>query len=186
MDNDQDIPRDFYSFETNAPFQHCIECNTYLLDGETEYIIEKAVKNYQGYPARDTVFDYAICMPCAEKMRREISKESWEQMMRYFQENMNPRNRIDMQHQLPVENLKRCMIKNTNVEDCSEYQIYAHCKGSKLNMDNPPYMLSGQVMEELLPLLSDKTIDEMNGFMNKHFSPDPSLMEPTPPRLILV
>ena len=77
------------------------------------------------------------------------------------------------------------MIKKMKVDDCREYQIYAHCKGQRLNMDNPPYMLSGEVMEELLPLLSNETIDEMNGFMNKHFAPDPSLMEPTPPRLIL-
>ncbi|MEP5070845.1 MAG: hypothetical protein ABJQ96_09265, partial [Crocinitomicaceae bacterium] len=61
-----------------------------------------------------------------------------------------------------------------------------HCNGNKLNMENPPYMISGEVMDELLPLLSDKTVDEMNGFMNKHFSPDPSIMEPVSPRILLV
>lgn len=183
---DHDIPKDFYSFETNTPFDRCIECDKYLLDDDTEYIIEKAVKNYEGYAATDTVFDYAICMNCAERMRKEISKESWESMMNYFQNNMDVMTRLEMQERSPEENLKVCMIKRTDVNDCREYQIYAHCKGHKLNMENPPYMISGEVMEELLPLLSDKTIDEMNGFMNKHFSPDPSLMEPTPPRLILI
>ena len=184
--SEHNIPKDFYSFETNAPFERCIECEKFLLDDETEYIIEKAVKNYEGYSAKDVVFDYAICMDCAERMRKEISKDSWEKMMQYFQENMNVQNRLEMQENDPRENLKKCMIKNTEVDHCREYQIYAHCKGGKLNMQNPPYMISGEVIEELLPLLSDKTIDEMNGFMNKHFSPDPSLMEPTPPRLILL
>ncbi len=184
--SENDIPKAFYSFETNTPFERCIECEKYLLDDETEYIIEKAVKNYEGYSAQDTVFDYAICMDCAERMRKEISKESWNSMMRYFQENMDVQTRFEMQNKSPEEGLKNCMIKKTGVEDCREYQIYAHCKGSKVNMDNPPYMISGEVMEELLPLLSDKTIDEMNGFLDKHFSPDPSLMEPTPPRLILM
>lgn len=184
--NDQNIPEEFYSFETNTPFERCIECNKYLLDEETEYIIEKAVRNYQGYSAKDTVFDYALCMHCADRMRKEISKDSWESMMRYFQENMDVMTRLEMQEKSPLENLKCCMVKKTDMNDCSEYQIYAHCKGKKLNMENPPYMISGEVMDELLPLLSDKTIDEMNGFMNKHFSPDPSIMEPVPPRLILM
>lgn len=183
---ENDIPKEFYSFETNAPFERCIECEKYLLDDETEYIIEKAVKNYEGYSAKDTVFDYAICMDCAERMRKEISQESWKSMMQYFQENMDVQRRLEMQFQKPEEGLKNCMIKKTGVDDCREYQIYAHCKGSKVNMENPPYMISGEVMEELLPLLSDKTIDEMNGFLNKHFSPDPSLIEPVPPRLVLL
>ena len=184
--NENHIPKDFYSFETDAPFERCIQCDKYLLDDDTEYIIEKAVKNYEGYSAKDVVFDYAICMDCAEEMRKEISKESWQSMMNYFQENMDVAARLEMQNRTPEENLKVCMIKQTAVDSCNEYQIYAHCRGKNLNMDNPPYMISGAVMEELIPLLSDKTIDEMNGFMNKHFSPDPSLMEPTPPRLVLL
>jgi len=184
--SDRNIPEEFYSFETNAPFERCIECEKYLLDEGTEYIIEKAIKTYEGYEAKDVVFDYAICMDCAERMRKEISKKSWEKMMQYFQENMNVQSRLEMQEKSPVENLKTCMIKHTKVENCREYQIYAHCKAGKLNMENPPYMISGEVIEELLPLLSDQTIDEMNGFMNKHFSPDPSLMEPVPPRLVLL
>lgn len=184
--NEHDIPKEFYSFETNAPFERCIECNKYLLDEGTEYIIEKAIKSYQGYSAKDTVFDYAMCMKCAEDMRKEISKESWSSMMKYFEENIDVMTRLEIQERSPEDSIKNCMVKKTQIEKCSEYQIYAHCKGSKLNMQNPPYMISGEVMEELLPLLSEKTIDEMNGFMNKHFSPDPSIMEPVPPRLILV
>ncbi len=184
--NEHSIPKEFYSFETNSPFERCIECGKYLLEEGTEYIIEKAIKNYEGFSARDTVFDYAICMDCADIMRKEISKESWESMMKYFQDNVDFMSRLEIQDQSPEEYLKSCMVKKIGIDDCREYQIYAHCNGSKLNMDNPPYMISGEVMEELIDILSDKTIDEMNGFMNKHFSPDPSLMEPTPPRLILM
>lgn len=183
--SDTNIPPEFYSFESNAPFERCIECDKYLLDDETEYLIEKAVKTYDGYEAKDVVFDYAICMDCADDMRKEISKESWESMMKYFQENMDLQHRMELQHAPPEEGLKTCMIKKTNIEECREYQVYAHCKGGKLKMDNPPYMISGEVIDELLPLLSDKTIDEMNGFFKKHFSPDPSFFEPTP-KLVLV
>jgi len=182
---DHIIPPEFYSFENNAPFDRCIECNKYLLDEGTEYLIEKAIKNYEGYKAKDVIFDYAICLDCAERLRKEISTDSWKSMMNYFQKNMNISERLEMADQSPEENLKKCMIKKTHVDNCREYQVFAQCNGQKLNMQNPPYMISGEVMEELIPLLSDKTIDEMNGFFDRHFSPDPSFFEPTP-KLILV
>lgn len=182
---DHDIPKDFFSFETNAPFERCIECEKYLLGAETEYLIEKAVKSYKDFEAKDVIFDYAICMDCAEDLRKEISAESWNRIMGYFQENMDVQKRLEMMQANPNENIQTCMIKGTRSESCQEYQIYAHCKGTKLNMENPPYLISGEVMEEILPLLSEKTVDEMNGFFNKHFSPDPSFFEPTP-KLILV
>lgn len=179
------IPPEFYSFDTKAPFDRCIECEKYLLDEETEYLIEKAVKTYEGYDAKDVVFDYAICVDCADRMRKQISKESWKSMMKYFEENIDLEERVRLQSLPPEEGLKQCMIKKKRVIDCREYQVYAQCRGTKLNMENPPYMISGEVIDELLPLLSDTTIDEMNGFFNKHFAPDPSFFEPTP-KLILV
>ncbi len=183
--NDHKIPPTFYSFETNAPFERCIECHKYLLEEGTEYLIERAMKKYKEYSATDVVFDYAICLDCAERMRKEISKDSWESMMNYFQQNMDLTQRMEMSNKSPEENLGKCMIKQTPMTECSEYQVFAHCIGDKLNMQNPPYMISGAVMEELIGILSSKTIDEMNGFFEKHFSPDPSFFEPTP-KLILV
>ena len=182
---DDQIPEEFYSFETKAPFEHCIECNRYLLEEGTEYLIEKAFKNYEGFSAQDVIFDYAICMDCAEEMRKQISKESWESMMRYFQDNMDVEERIKMSERSSQENLSHCMIKKKKINECKEYQVFAHCNGKRINHANPPYAISGEVMEELIPILSDATVDEMNGFFDKHFSPDPSFFEPTP-RLILV
>lgn len=179
------IPKEFYSFETNAPFERCIACDKNLLEENTEYLIEKAVRSYKGFKAQDVVFDYAICIVCAEEMRKEISRESWQGMMDYFQQNMNLSLRMEMSSKSTNENLSHCMIKQTPIEACEEYQIYAHCRGDKLNLANPPYMISGEVLNEILHLLSDKTIDIMNGFFKDHFSPDPSYFEPTP-KLILV
>ncbi|MEM6737934.1 MAG: hypothetical protein AAF620_17885 [Bacteroidota bacterium] len=183
--NGESIPSEFYSFESNSLFENCIECEKYLLDDGTEYLIEKSIKNYKGFEAKDVVFDYAICLDCAEKLRQEISSESWEKMTSYFQENLDLSERIEMTTKSIDEHLKNCIIKKINVSECYEYRVFAHCNGKRLNMQNPPYTISGEVMDELLPLLSDKTIDEMNGFFNKHFSPDPSLFEPTP-SLILI
>lgn len=179
------IPPTFYSFETGAPFERCISCEKYLLNDDTEYLIEKAMKSYEGYKAKDVIFDYAICMDCAEKMRKKISKHSWNHIMRYFEENIDVNFRNQLLKEEPTESLSYCLLKKTPINDCREYQLHAHCKGSKLFMNNPPYMISGAVMDELMPKLSKETVDEMNGFFKKHFSPDPSFFEPAP-SLILI
>lgn len=181
-ENFQDIPQEFYSFETNKPFERCIECDKYLLDNEP-YVIEKAMKKYDGYSAMDTVFDYAICMSCAENMRKDLSKESLERMDNYFGKHFNFMNmsRFDPDKDLEMkECLSKCMVKDVSIEEVNEYQIYAFCQGNKLVKSVPPYMISSQAIDELLPLLSSQTTDFLNGFFNKHFGPDPELMEPTP------
>jgi len=180
-----EIPKAFYSYETGKPFEKCIECGKYLLDDDTEYLIEKAIKTYDGYSAIDTVFDYAICMDCAEKMRNEISKKSWASMMDYFQKNVDFESRLSHEKSNWEDYVDRCLVTNKKISECKEYQIYAHCKGKYLNLDNPPYALSSEAIDEIMNLLSNETLGEMNKFFNKHFSPDPSFFEPTP-KLILV
>ena len=185
----QEIPREFYSFESQTPFERCIECEKYLLDN-TEYVIEKAIKKYDGYTATDTVFDYAICMNCAEKMRNEFSKESLSKIDAYFGKHFNFLNitRFAGKEKLDMDEcLSNCLIKDVSIDEVNEYQIYAYCKGDKLVKSIPPYMVSGQAIDEILPLLSDPTTDFLNGFFNKHFGPDPALVEPDPrDRLVFI
>ncbi|WP_258102937.1 hypothetical protein [Marinoscillum sp. MHG1-6] len=182
------IPREFYSASTGVLFAHCIECDKNLLDGDTEYLIEKAVKNYPGYDAQDTIFDYAICLSCAHQMHSKMSAESLNKIQDYFNENIDFAHKQQLMEQGQAEMMTQtCMIKGTPRDGSSEFQLYAHCKGNQLVMGNPPYMISGEAMEEIIELLSESTKDELGGFFNKHFSPDPDLFEnPTPKRLILV
>ena len=184
--HEKDIPEEFYSFETNSLFERCIECDKYLLDEDTKYLIEKAIKNYEGYKARDVIFDFAICMDCMRDRSKEISPESVSKISEYFQNNVDLEKKLALSQENPELSINKCMIKGTDVSSCGEYQICGYFKGKKMNLQNPPYLISGEVMEELLPLLSDSTVDEMNGFFNKHFSPDPSFFEPTPKLMVPV
>ncbi|MFY0688325.1 MAG: hypothetical protein JXQ90_14220 [Cyclobacteriaceae bacterium] len=187
-DRFQEIPKEFYSFETNSPFERCIECDVDLIANNLDYVIEIAKKSYKGFSAEDTVFDYAMCINCAMKMRNEFSVESLKNMENYF-------SNIKMQQELNTSNelliiddcLAQCAIKDIQKDEVEEYQIYAYCTGDKLNKTIPPYMISGQAIDEVLPLLSNATTEFLNGFFDKHFSPDPSLMEPTPKdRLVFI
>jgi len=179
------IPKEFYSFETGSPFTKCLECHCDLMNGQP-YLIEKAFKNHIEYQVKDTVFDYALCMNCAEQLKDEMSKESMQALMRFFSERINFGDHISRMHLSPLTNIQSCMITGKDANDCPEYQIYAYCVNDTISNDMPPYMVSGEVMEEILPLLSKETKDDLNGFFNKHFSPDPSLMEPIGPKFVLI
>lgn len=179
------IPKAFYNYSTGSKFERCIDCDTYLLDGQIEYFIEKAIKTYKGFTASDVVFEYAICQHCAERVRKKMSKESMRNIQRYFSENMDFAKRMRLVNDNP-ENpeswTNECLIKGTRSEELQEYQIYAHCKGDRLITTQMPYMISGAALDEISQLLSNETLDELDDFMNQHFGPPPELMEPLPGR----
>ncbi len=174
----QDIPKEFYSFDTGAPFTQCIECERLLTD-DVDYMIEKSVRNYRGFNATDVIFDYAICLVCVDEMKKNLSSQSLQAIHTYFMEHFDSENHMAV-------GIDHCLVSKKSREECEEYQLYALCQGAHLSEIQPPYMISGEVIDELLPLLSKATSDNLDGFFNKHFSPDPSLMAPTPPRPLLI
>jgi hypothetical protein len=184
-DHLEPIPKDFYAFETNTPFTLCIECHADLMNGQP-YLIEKAFKNHLEYQVRDTVFDYALCMKCAEKLRDEMSKESLAAVTKFFAEHLDFQKQLSRLGQSAEETINACMISGKPVNECSEFQIYAYCIYDRISSEMPPYMICGEVMDQIIPLLSEKTTEGLNGFFNRHFSPDPSLMEPMGPKFVFV
>ena len=182
-----EIPKSLYSYIDDKPFTNCIECNKYLLDRDTEYLIERINRNYPEYGASETIFDYALCMNCALKLHSQMSKESQETLQNYFLNNVDLHARQTLTQNIHSigETYSNCLVSGKAMDDCKEYQVCAHCKGDKLFMGNPPYMLSGEILEEIMGLLSNKTQDIMNGFYNKHRTPTPGIYEPDP-KLILV
>lgn len=158
-------------------FEQCISCNTYLLAPGTPYMIEKAIKKYPGYEATDVVFEYAMCMDCALKMRGELSKESLANIQQYFEARVDLRQR---QAELEGENnpqhwLSHCIITGKPMADLHEYQVYAFCNGKDINLSGMPYMLSGEAAEEMSELLSEKTKGEIDRFIDDNFGLPPEL-----------
>ncbi len=167
------IPEDFYSYSTGKPFDRCIECKKYLLEDEL-YMIEKAVRQYQGYSAQDVIFEYAICLHCAEHMKNELSRESMINVQKFFTENIDPSRFWN------GAGSDECLISGNKKSELQEFQIYAYCRGKYLSPYQPPFMISGQVMDQIADLMSDETTDELNRFMDKHFGPPPEWLEDVP------
>lgn len=184
-----EIPKEFHSLSTGGKFEQCIDCDRYLLDEDQEYFIEKAIKKYPGFKAQDVIFEYAICIRCAERMRKEMSAGSLKSIETYMIENTNVARRMEIvQANLdnPLAWMDECLIKSIPQEELTEYQIYAHCQGDKLNLMQMPYMVSSVALDEISQLLSEKTLDQLNDFLDEHFGPPPELEEPLPNRRVIL
>lgn len=177
------IPRVFHSFEDEGPFSNCIECNRPLLEDNCEYVIEKAVRNYPGYSAQDVIFDYAICLSCANEVQKRISAESMDSIRTYMHNKLSNKQPVEVSENVD-EMIGKCIISDKPAESCKEYQIFAFCIGNDLHPNMSAYMISDDILDEIQELLSSETKDELNRFSHKNFPPSPYLTQPDP-RLIL-
>ena len=176
------IPQAFYSDETNDPFMKCLNCECNLYDDETHYIIEKAIKRYKDYSSTDTIFEYAICQDCHDTFMKVYSQESLARIQVYFLENAQlgfKRHHLIDKLQDGVfeieEWLSHCIIKGTPVNEMTEYQIGAQCVGNKMAVLEMPFLIGNEAMDEIMQLLSNKTVGEMNGFIDEFFGLPPDL-----------
>lgn len=181
------IPEEFYSFETQKPFTHCLVCKANLLSGEVDYFIEKAIRNYHEHEVKDVVYEYAICLSCAQDMNAQMSNESLENLQRYFAQHPSLMTKMAdySEHwQEKEEDLipDKCVVSGQPVNTLDEYMIYAHFRGDKLVKSSMPYLLSGEIMDEVADLLSNQTIDQLDDFMGEYFGGPPELEELWKPR----
>lgn len=165
-----EIPKLFYSDLTGAPIERCISCECNLLEPGTPYMIEKALKPYNGYQAYSTIFEYAICFTCMGAMKNIISAKSRENITAYFSQNMDPSFRKDILQQNPLKVepwVERCMIKGLPINELNECQVYAQCQGNQMVVGDFPYMVSGVALDEVVDLLSPETLDDLERFKNE-------------------
>ena len=166
-----DIPKVFFSDLTGAPIKSCISCECDLIGTNVPYLIEKALKPYNGYQSFSTVFEYAICMSCAEAMKGTISTLSMKRINQYFVENIDfeKRRRIILESESTdyQTRLNNCMVKGLDAKEVGELQIYAQCVGDRMVSGEFPYMVSGVALDEVVNLLSPKSIDDLDRFKNE-------------------
>lgn len=170
------IPKIFYSDLTGQPLSNCVTCDRNLIEGNEPYVIEKAFRYYQEYDIHNTIFEYVMCIPCAQKMNAKMSKVSLGKIQDYFSS-------LDMagRRQSLIEKygadldgwIDECLIKKTKRANLEEYQICAQCIGDQLVFDVLPYMLSHEASNEIVELLSAETLEEYNRFVDDNFGLPP-------------
>jgi len=181
------IPDSFHSFDTDKPFTNCIDCGIDLQNTGVPYFIEKAYKRYKGFSAHDVIYEFAMCLQCAEKMKNEISTESQARMQQFIQENVDSKKRYGMMQEYNPHTdssmwLNSCMITNEPIDEQEEYVIYGFFRGDRMIVADFPYALGASAMDEIGELLSEKTLGEIDDFMGNHFSGPPEVNELLKPR----
>ena len=167
------IPEILHCYSTGEPFTNCIDCERYLLDEDVSYFIEKAVRQYnkEGYKAKDVIFEYAMCIDCAEKIKGEMSKSSRQAMEEYMLQNHS----LDS---MDNEDLQ-CLIKGKSINDYDEYQVFSLCQGKNM-LTNHPMAIGADALEELSDIISTETKNELDRLMGDFFGPPPEIKELLP------
>jgi len=175
----REIPSIFYSDENSKPFSHCVSCDKYLLQTGTLYVIEKAIKRYEKFNTTDTIFEYAMCLDCYSKVCKSFSDTSKTKMQDYFDRNVDlgaRRKALLEKNVLKMDEwVSKCIIKGTSVKEVSQYQICCQCDGRDLLLGLSPFMISGEAVDEIANLLSNKTLGEIDGFIGEFFPWPPEL-----------
>jgi hypothetical protein len=176
------LPPTFYADDTDAPFEDCLVCDRSLRDGSTDYVIEKGYRSFEAYDVEETVFGYALCMPCHATLGQSFSDSSKQRCQSYLSD------RVDLQARTatllgeadpdtvdPAEWTRQCIVHDTPKEDLSEYQILAHCHGDDLLLTHLPLLIGGPAIDALVQRLSNETLDELGGFRDEYFGLPPEL-----------
>jgi hypothetical protein len=172
---DNHIPKEFYSTLSDKPIENCIKCEKYLLDEDTIYFVEKAIKN------NEVEFEYAICAECAEKMKGTMSEESLTNMESYFKKNSNIKQyqeKLLLEDELSINDfIGNCIVTGNDLKSTDEYQLVGVFEGKHIYPDAIPFAISFEATEKINQLLSKQTKDEMDGFIDDFIGIPPDWRE---------
>lgn len=183
------IPREFYSEYTELPFSTCIDCDCSLLDEETVYSV---IKHIVG---KEVVFEMAICMACAARMREEYSEETSENIQNYIEEKLQekllklienevaPRGMEGDEEPFTVdEGLGECAFCQKPREECHRYEMVGLFQEGEILLESghgisfsSPMMLCQDCNSEVSKLISKKTRDTWDRFIEEHFDGPPGI-----------
>ncbi len=157
------IPPEFHSLEFDGPFRNCIDCDRFLVF--TQYLIEKIYVN------GEVIYEYALCVECAGKLRQELSTESRKAIKRYLR-----------RHRVVKQTLESCGCCGLPREELPSYQIIGQFSGEEMLNWNLPMLICESCVEDLAEHLSKQTRDRLDGFLDEHFPGPPEMDVPIPTR----
>jgi hypothetical protein len=172
------IPEILKDTLTRDYLRECILCNTDVLKTGVPYAIEKAFKRFPELDVEQTVFEYCICQNCHLQSRKELSVKSLENIESFFLAHQQ----IILEHSLKSaiaesaeELFEVGLISGQAKNDLNGYQLFAHCQGEEVLVDRGAFMLTDATIEQLSSLISQKTRDHLNDFMDNNFGLPPEL-----------
>lgn len=175
------IPEIFYSEKKNRPFENCTRCDKKLGKNDEIYLIEKAYERNRVTHDPELVFEVAYCFDCREGLMQSLSKTSRKKLEAYFKAHtdLDKRDAELKKYDLmdPDIWINNCIVKNKPIDQAKVFQLYAICWKNELVFHNSPYMICGEAMDEIVELLSNKSLDILNDFLTDLLDMPPEVME---------
>jgi len=166
------IPRLFFDTVKELPFSNCSKCNRFLLEDGVEYMIEKVL-----IPG-DVLYEFAICDKCLISIQKVISKESLKNMQQFSEQELNKRiqtiNHLGDEDFDTIKESLNTQNPKYSYENCN---IMAFFRGINLVEDYPAVCVSTQALEKMQDVLSKKTKDSFDDFMDFIGNAPPGLEE---------
>lgn len=160
-----DIPEIFYYSNTNSPFENCLICNKNLAKPHTAYSVIKAFRYYKEFDKKDVIYELALCSKCHNMLTESYSEESMERLDKYWANNFDYNYRYSLFNEANYnleDWIAKCACKGKHWKETKAFHIYGNFISTSIKFDGTfPYMLSDEVMEDFLILLSNVTIDSL-------------------------
>ena len=156
------IPQELYSFYENRPFRSCTRCGEGLYDFKHGYRVSKI------YKGDEVIFEYALCTPCLHNIMEESSEESRKRLYDF-----------QMSRLRKVTGFDECVLCDRLEEASmrSEYGLVGICLGEAIVEANK---ICGLCMEDMSELVSKKTRESWDRFVEENFPGVPADFEPFP------
>lgn len=170
----------FDSAETGHPFNHCIDCGLPLLEIGAPWTVTKEFAN------EECVLEYAICMPCRDRLAARMSTESRARVEAFLESEIDWESRLSatMEHAGdpdPSRWLGTCAACGAPRQGLANHAISALFEADGRLQHGPlPLMLCGHCGERVQTLLSEQTRDVWERFVAEHFPGPPGEAAPLP------
>jgi hypothetical protein len=169
------VPKLFWSEYHDAPFEHCVDCNGLLHDADL-HLIQRA------FVGTEPVFEFAICHRCHESMSEQCSEETGQAVVRFMQECLGRRATEIVELTTATDAFHKCVNECVACSrprtECHRYSIGGLCVSDQLVieiglMTRSPVMICHECELSISELVSKKTRDTWNRFVEDHFDGPP-------------
>lgn len=190
------VPKLFWSEYSGKPFVHCIACKVPVMESDAHMIKKRIVAN-------EAVMEMAMCNHCQAKQMEEMSEETRTNIAKFmterFREQVSEELEDATQTTITISEIQdpeegeallkkctdQCMVCGIERQKCHRYSIAGMCHDAQLIVQvtpvgQSPTMVCEKCELELSDLVSEKTRDSWDRFVEEHFDSPPGVENDSP------
>ena len=171
------LPKLFWSEYHNGPFPRCIDCDVPLLETDAYFV----QRNFVG---SQPVFEMAMCHSCQKTLSEQCSKKTTTavnlQMMAWLLEGVGQLREFESAKDVLGVCIDSCIGCRQPRIECHRFATGGLCTGQDLIVhadltSRSPFVICENCQLEVSELISEKTRDVWDRFMEQHFDGPPGI-----------